>query len=40
MNSFYQVFCEVDFLCYAGSPNWLGWMVITYAALVILNWLT
>ncbi len=21
-------FCKVQFLCYAGEPNWLGWLVL------------
>jgi len=28
MDSFYDGFCKVEFLCYLGEPNWLGWMVI------------
>jgi hypothetical protein len=28
-------FCKVEFLCYAGEPNWLGWLVLFFFALVI-----
>ena len=27
-NAFISSFCKVEFLCYAGSPNWLGWGVL------------
>lgn len=23
-------FCEVEFLCYEGRPNWLGWGVLVF----------
>jgi hypothetical protein len=25
---FIRGFCKVEFLCYAGDPNWLGWVVL------------
>lgn len=28
MNDFIEGFCKVAFLCYAGDPNWLGWVVL------------
>ncbi len=21
-------YCKVDFVCWAGKPNWLGWLVL------------
>lgn len=21
-------FCKVEFLCYQGEPNWLGWLIL------------
>ena len=23
-------FCEVGFLCFEGSPNWLGWILLVF----------
>jgi len=34
--SFIQGFCKVEFLCYAGDPNWLGWMVMAIPVLIIV----
>ena len=28
MESLYSSFCKVEFLCYQGEPNWLGWLVL------------
>ena len=28
MDYFYFHFCKVEFLCWAGSPNWLGWLTV------------
>ena len=27
-DSFIAGYCKVEFLCYAGEPNWLGWIPI------------
>ena len=27
-NSFIDGYCKVEFLCYQGAPNWLGWIVL------------
>ena len=35
-NAFIVGFCKVEFLCYAGSPNWLGWAVIGFGCLSFL----
>ncbi len=35
MNGFYEFFCKVEFLCYQGEPNWLGWIVIIPVGYVI-----
>ena len=24
----YDWFCKVQFLCYDGEPNWLGWLIL------------
>ena len=34
-DSFISGFCKVAFLCYAGDPNWLGWIVLVIFALII-----
>ena len=36
MDNFIIGFCKVEFLCYAGSPNWLGWGLLGFGALVLL----
>ena len=28
MDSFFSSFCKVDFVCYQGEPNWLGWLIL------------
>ena len=28
MNSFFSSFCKVEFVCYEGDPNWLGWLIL------------
>ena len=33
---FYDVFCKVEFLCYAGEPNWLGWIIILFFGVIIV----
>ena len=30
-------FCKVQFLCYQGDPNWLGWIVIGGGGLMALG---
>ena len=27
-DTFIPGFCKVEFLCYAGEPNWLGWVIL------------
>jgi hypothetical protein len=34
-NTLFNSFCKVEFLCYAGEPNWLGWLVLLFFALAI-----
>tara|TARA_B110000196_G_C20798834_1_gene499137 strand:+ start:230 stop:487 length:258 start_codon:yes stop_codon:yes gene_type:complete len=40
MEDFYDIFCEVEFLCshsgYQSEPNWLGWMIIVMLGFVLL----
>jgi hypothetical protein len=38
--TFIQAFCKVEFLCYAGEPNWLGWGVIGFGGMIILGIIT
>ena len=33
---FIESFCKVEFLCYQGDPNWLGWMVLGVFGLVVI----
>ena len=28
MSGFFYEFCKVEFLCYVGEPNWLGWLIL------------
>ena len=28
MSGFFYEFCKADFLCYAGEPHWVGWIVL------------
>ena len=41
MDDLYFQFCKVEFLCYQGEPNWLGWLIlgpaIAFVAIFILN---
>jgi hypothetical protein len=30
-------FCKVEFTCWNGEPNWLGWMLIGVGALILLG---
>ena len=32
---FIEGFCKVEFLCYTGEPNWLGWGVIGFGTLSV-----
>lgn len=36
MSGFFYEFCKADFLCYAGKPHWLGWIVLIILFLAIL----
>jgi TPR repeat protein len=36
-NSFIAGFCKVEFVCYAGDPNWLGWIVLGFGLIVIAH---
>ena len=27
---FFNSFCKVEFLCYQGDPNWLGWIFVIF----------
>jgi hypothetical protein len=27
-NDFINEFCKVEFLCFSGEPNWLGWLIL------------
>lgn len=33
---FIDVFCEIQFLCDQGGPNWLGWAVMSFGAFVVV----
>lgn len=34
-DDFIDGFCKVQFLCYEAEPNWLGWIVLGFGALVV-----
>ena len=34
-DSFITSFCKVEFLCYAGEPNWLGWVPIGIIGMIL-----
>jgi len=36
-NKFITGFCKVEFLCYDGAPNWLGWGVLGIALLILIG---
>jgi len=38
-DGFIASFCKVEFLCYAGDPNWLGWIVLGIGGLIGLAFL-
>lgn len=33
--AFIDGFCKVEFLCYAGDPNWLGWIFLAIGGSVV-----
>lgn len=33
-DGFIAGFCEVQFLCFQGHPNWLGWIVLAVAGII------
>jgi hypothetical protein len=33
-SQFIPGFCKVQFLCYDGMPNWLGWGVLAWGGLM------
>jgi len=35
-NKFITGFCKVEFLCYGGAPNWLGWGVLGFGLIVLV----
>jgi len=35
-DNFIAGFCKVQFLCYEGAPNWLGWGVLGIAAIILI----
>jgi hypothetical protein len=35
-DNFISGFCKVEFLCWEGEPNWLGWIVLVFLAFWIL----
>ena len=37
---FIVAFCKVEFLCYAGSPNWLGSAVLGLGGIVVVGYLS
>lgn len=36
-NSVIFNFCKVDFLCWNGEPNWLGWIVLIPFCLMVVS---
>ena len=35
-DSFLSGFCKVGVVCWQGSPNWLGWILVTLLGLLVL----
>ena len=33
---FIESFCKVEFVCYQGDPNWLGWLFLGALGLVVM----
>ena len=36
-NDFVIGYCKVDVVCWAGEPNWLGWLILIFGVLYILR---
>ena len=36
-SQFIPSFCKVQFLCYEGTPNWLGWGLLGWGALLVVG---
>jgi hypothetical protein len=36
-SQFIPGFCMVQFVCYDGTPNWLGWGLLGWGALVVVG---
>lgn len=36
-NNLIGEFCKVEFLCYQGEPNWLGWFVFVFLGFIIFG---
>jgi len=36
-SQFIPSFCKVQFLCYDGAPNWLGWVALAWGGLMVLG---
>jgi hypothetical protein len=34
-NNFITGYCKVEFLCYGGEPNWLGWVALPVLAVLV-----
>ena len=39
-SQFIPGFCMVQFPCYDGTPNWLGWGLLGWGALVVVGMLS
>lgn len=35
--AFLNEFCKVQFVCYEGNPNWLGWIFIGFFLLIVYS---
>ena len=35
-SKFISGFCKVEFLCYEGTPNWLGWGVLGVGLFILI----
>jgi len=35
-DSFISKFCEAEFLCYQGDPNWVGWVVLVLLIIILI----
>jgi hypothetical protein len=38
-NIFVGGFCKVEFLCFSGDPNWLGWIAIVWGSTMVLGFI-